>query len=457
MRKALVVLLVLLSLSWALGQAPQPTERFKADILLVIAHPDDDTAVSSYLARAVFDQNKKVAVVYCTRGDAGGNAAGREHAKALGAIREIEGRRALSVLGITNVWFLDGRDTPSQNVLASLGNWSHGTVLEQAVRIMRLTRPEVVLTWLPSSVAGENHGDHQAAAVIATEAFDLAGSSAAFPAQIAAPVRTNETALEGLSPWQPKKLYYFSDAFEDAFLKGKGPAYSIKEISPARKVSYAQLTIEEFGPYYSQSPDPKLNERIEKGEGLAEIVKKVTEGEDAYFSDPLRLMLGKSLVKASLTGDIFEGITAAPLPYAAPRPLANESTTPAVQLGGTWGFYREFWAAHELTSLADRLAEIAVRPEDLLTIPLVLSNPSSGAKDFNLALNFPPGWTMSSKQTSWSVSPQSSYPVAVQVKAPAQESKAFQEIQVALQSSGLAASPVTLRVQVRSSVFPQLR
>jgi hypothetical protein len=395
--------------------------------------------------------------VYCTRGDAGGNSAGREHAKALGAIREIEGRRALAVLGITNVWFLEGRDTPSQNVLASLGNWSHGTVLEQAVRLMRLTRPEVVLTWLPSSVAGENHGDHQAAAVIATEAFDLAGSSAAFPAQIAAPIRTNETALEGLSPWQPKKLYYFTDAFEDAFLRGKGPAYSIKEISPTRKVSYAQLTIEEFGPYYSQSPDTKMNERIEKGEGLGEIVKKVTEGEDAYFSDPLRLMLGKSLVKASLTGDIFEGITAAPLPYAAPRPLASESTTPAVQLGGTWGFYREFWGAHELTSLADRPAEIAVRPEDALTIPLVLSNPSSGAKDFNLSLILPPGWTVSSKQTSWTVLAQTSYPVTMMVKAPAQESKTFQDIQVIGQSGSVPVSPIILRVQVRSSVFPQLR
>jgi LmbE family N-acetylglucosaminyl deacetylase len=451
MRKLASVVFALL-VSLCFGQTTQPTPRFKTDILLLVAHPDDDTAVSSYLARAIFDQNQRVAVVYCTRGDAGGNAAGREHAKALGAIREMEGRRALATLGITNVWFLDGRDTPSQNVLASLGNWPHGRVLEQAVRIMRLTRPEVVLTWLPSSVVGENHGDHQAAAVIATEAFDLAGSPVAFPAQIAAPLRTNETALEGLSPWQPKKLYYFSDAFDDAFLTGKGPAYSIKEISPFRKVSYAQVAVEEFGPYYSQSPDPKMNQEIETGEGLAEIVSKATK---EYFSDPLRLMLGKSLVKASVTGDLFEGINPSSLVYTPPRPPGG-SKTPAVQLGGTWGFYREFWAAHELSALGDRPAEIAVRPEDVLTIPLELSNSSSEPKDFNVSLNLPPGWTIGSKQMAWMVPPQTSYPVAVQVKAPALENKSFQEIQVVVQGSGIEASPVTLRVQVRSNVFSQL-
>ena len=44
-------------------QISLPDERYKADILLVVAHPDDDTLVTSYLARAIFDQHKRVAVV----------------------------------------------------------------------------------------------------------------------------------------------------------------------------------------------------------------------------------------------------------------------------------------------------------------------------------------------------------------------------------------------------------
>ncbi len=34
--------------------------------------------------------------------------------------------------------------------------------------VVRLTRAEVILTWLPGIFVGENHGDHQAAGVIAT-------------------------------------------------------------------------------------------------------------------------------------------------------------------------------------------------------------------------------------------------------------------------------------------------
>jgi len=234
--------LVLTALSVA--QISGPDTRYKADILLVVAHPDDDTLVSSYLARAIFDQHKRVAVVYCTRGDSGSNSEGREHARALGLVREIEGRRAMSVLGITNVWFLDGRDTASQNVLVSLAAWPSGSVLEQMVRIFRLTRPEVVLAWLPSSVAGENHGDHQASAVIATEAFDIAGDSTAFPQQVAAPIRQFENALEGLTPWQAKKLYYFTDAFDTGFFQGHGPEYSGKDISASRHVPYLQIAVQ---------------------------------------------------------------------------------------------------------------------------------------------------------------------------------------------------------------------
>src|SRR5580704_13425328 len=185
-----------------------PDDRFKADILVIVAHPDDETEVSGYLARAIFDQNKRVAVIFGTRGDGGGDATGQEQAAALGAEREIEARRALGVLGVTNIWFLGGPDTPGQDVLRSLETWNHGASLGQAVRLVRLTRPEVILTWLPDYVAGENHGDHQASGVIATEAFDMAGDPTVSPEQLAAPRDRNNTGnlTEGLHPWQTKKI-----------------------------------------------------------------------------------------------------------------------------------------------------------------------------------------------------------------------------------------------------------
>ena len=117
--------------------APRPDDRFKADILMMVAHPDDETEVTGYLAKAIYEEHRRVAVIFGTRGDGGGNAMGNEQAAALGAEREIEGRRALASFGIMNVWFLGGPDTPGQDVLRSLETWNHGAALAQAVRLVR--------------------------------------------------------------------------------------------------------------------------------------------------------------------------------------------------------------------------------------------------------------------------------------------------------------------------------
>jgi len=222
---------------------PPSDDRYKADILLIVAHPDDDSLAAPYLAKAIYEEHKHVSVIYGTRGNAGGNAVGNEQAASLGAVREIEGRRALASMGILDVWYLNSPDTPGQDVLHSLETWGHGASLEQVVRLVRLTRPEVILTWLPLYVAGENHDDHQAAGVLATEAFDLAGDPVAFPEQVEAP--RDHTAIsnygEGLHPWQPKKIYYFSDATHFAFLEGHGPQYKTSDVSPSKGVPYAKI------------------------------------------------------------------------------------------------------------------------------------------------------------------------------------------------------------------------
>src|SRR3989475_11879190 len=147
---------------------PLPDERYKADILVVVAHPDDEGAVTPYLARAL-DEHKRIAVVFGTHGSSGSNEVGAEQAAALGAVREIEARNALMTLGITNAWFLGGKDTASQNVLHSLANWDHGKCLERLVRLVRLTRPEVILTFLPGTFFGGDQWTPQTAGGLATE------------------------------------------------------------------------------------------------------------------------------------------------------------------------------------------------------------------------------------------------------------------------------------------------
>lgn len=458
MRKSLHWLIpgLLLFCVCAAAQVSAPDARYKADILLVVAHPDDDTIVTTYLARAILDEHKSVAVVFCTRGDSGSNSEGREHARSLGLVREIEGRRAMSILGITNVWFLDGRDTASQNVLVSLASWPSASVLEQLVRIFRLTRPEVVMTWLPSSVAGENHGDHQAAGVLATEAFDMAGDPTAFPYQVTAPIRQFENALEGMSPWQAQKLYYFTDAFDTSFMQGHGPEYSAKEISPSRKISYLQLAAQSAAAYYTQSPDPNSNRQLEAGNDVDAAIAKLQQV--GYLPNTARLWLGKSHVPSGVTADIFEGVTSAAVQFAPPSAVPQESPTGVtVKLAGPWGFYRDFWRAHDLKSLANLHPEIAVQPNDTLSIPLRVRNNSSAPVTITPSVVLPAGWKQWTSPEAVTVLPAGEMTITLPVIAPPQISDHFAEIRITADTGAAHIFQESIFVKVSPFVAGQLK
>ena len=428
--------------------APRPDDRFKADILIVVAHPDDETMVTGYLAKAIYDEHRRVAVIFGTRGDGGGNAMGNEQAAALGAEREIEGRRALASFGVMNVWFLGGPDTPGQDVLRSLETWNHGAALAQAVRLVRLTRPEVVLTWLPMYVAGENHGDHQAAGVIATEAFDLAGDATAFPEQIARPRdRQNISNLtEGLQPWQPKKLYYFSDASHTDFLEGKGPRYEVTGVSPSRGVPYYKLAAEEMSFHLTQGDTGQLARQA------------IDKGDFKYFEQPILLLLGKSLVKSSVTGDILEGVVGGGSPFAPVpgyRPAKKEGLS--IELGGPWSFYREFWKAHGVDHLAALLStpEVAIAPGERLHLPLVIHNATADARNVELSAATPKGWSTVAGQAIYPVDAHNAYPVETVLVSPPQGEPAWQTVVWKAEAEGRPVGSITVRVNLATGGLPQ--
>src|SRR5581483_10246075 len=346
---ALVLLLSMCGLAQqqSVRSAPKADDRLKADVLLIVAHPDDETGVTAYLAQ-LMDQGKGVAVVYLTRGEAGHNNMGRERAASLGAARGMGLRHALTFVGVQNVWFLGGRDTPSQDVLQSLANWHHGQALEDVVRMIRITRPYVILTWLPGIFIGEDHGDHQAAGVIATEAFDLAGDPSAFPAQMAQPRKVNETLLEGLQPWQPQKIYYFSDASDDKQFKGKGPSYPVTAISPKRNLPYWRIAMDAFRFHRTQ-----YNSYIEKLDKMSdEQLAKMASADQDGWASPFQFIFGKSVVPTSATADVLDGINVASIAYVRPKasaPVEHPGLT--LTIGGPWSFYQDFYRDHGLEQL----------------------------------------------------------------------------------------------------------
>ena len=450
-------------LSFALSSAaqgpqalPSADERYKVDLLLVVAHPDDEGAATPYLARAL-DEHKRIAVVFGTRGSSGANEAGGEQAAALGAIREIEARNALATLGITNVWFLGGKDTASQNVLLSLANWDHGESLEQLVRFVRLTRPEVILTFLPGTFIGEDHGDHQASGVLATEAFDLAGDSTAFPEQIAGPSKRLEPFLENLRPWQPKKIYYFPDADREDIFRGKGPEYSVKEISKSGKQPYWRMALDSFRAHQTQAKS-FLDKVAQMDE--TQIEKMATS--DSFWTEALHFVLGKSLVGGSVTGDIFEGVTPGAIPFARPE-VSREPTRPelSVELDGPYSFYSEFRRAHGLTNLPHpEPPEIALQGHTTLVISLWVRNRTGKTQEISLAASLPAGWVVQAGTGKFTVAAKQVASARIEVNLPAPPEKSApkaepQEVTVHADSNGQSVGEIKLRVELRKRALPQ--
>jgi LmbE family N-acetylglucosaminyl deacetylase len=420
-----------------------PDERLKADLLVVVAHPDDEIMAAAYIAREV-DLGKRVAIVWTTRGDGGTNDVGPEQASAMGDIREVEAFRAASHLGIVNMWNLGGPDTPTQNPLESLETCNHGRCLDRLVRIVRLTRPSVILTWLPLGVTGENHGDHQAAGVLATEAFDLAGDPTVFPEQVAPAVepKQNSNRLEGLRPWQAQKIYYFSNPTHREFFTGQGPEYRATEISPQRHVSYGQIAGEEFI-YHRTQGGGKVEQAFLKG-GPESLERPIP------LSKPTQFLLGKSLVKAGIIDDVFAGIVPGGIPYQrSPGFTPAVPVAPVLELGGVWNFYREFWQAHGLEQLSRLVpAELSVQVGGTLTIPLIIENPSEAAINVNLAAQAPAGWKLIDPAASVSVEPHGRYLLRVRASAPATKRAGWQEFQVSGESRGQSLGRISVRVEL---------
>ncbi|HVL97395.1 MAG TPA: sugar-binding protein, partial [Solirubrobacteraceae bacterium] len=172
-------------------------ERVKLDALYIGAHPDDETfAIPSFGQWGEYSGIKS-GVLTITRGEGGGNAIGPEEGPALGLLREAEERRAVGHSGVSDIFYLDAVDfyyTVSAPLTEEL--WGRRKSLAQVVRIIRQTRPEVILTMNPSPTPG-NHGNHQYAARLAVEGFYAAADPTRFPKQI---------TKEGLEPWTVKRV-----------------------------------------------------------------------------------------------------------------------------------------------------------------------------------------------------------------------------------------------------------
>jgi len=141
-----------------------------AGILMVLAHPDDESflgggTLASYARRGI-----PTAPLTLNDGQAGRLGVQGQPPLAtretLGAVRREELRRAAAVLGIAELMTPGWWDGELDQVPDA-----EGTAL--VTRHVRRLRPEILITFGPEG-AGSGHADHKAACRWATSAFDLA-------------------------------------------------------------------------------------------------------------------------------------------------------------------------------------------------------------------------------------------------------------------------------------------
>jgi LmbE family N-acetylglucosaminyl deacetylase len=164
-----------------------------SSVLHIAAHPDDEnTTLLTYLARG---RGARTAYLSLTRGDGGQNLYGPELGETLGVLRTQELLAARRLDGARQFFTRAVDFGFSKDAAKAMSIWGKDQVLSDVVRVIRYFQPDIIVTRF-SPIPGGTHGHHTASAILAVEAFNLAGDSQAYPEQISG----------GLTRWQPKRL-----------------------------------------------------------------------------------------------------------------------------------------------------------------------------------------------------------------------------------------------------------
>lgn len=204
MIKFLVGMSLFISLLFSAQSVPMSSAEIYDDLLrlqnnttvmYLAAHPDDEnTRIISWLTH-----EKHVDAVYLslTRGDGGQNLIGTEKGELLGLLRTQELLEARKV-DKGRQWFTRALDFGySKTATETLKFWDKQKILGDVVWAIRKNKPEIIITRFDPNSNGETHGHHTASALLAMEAFDLAGDPTAFPEQ-----------LKYVKVWKPKRMFY---------------------------------------------------------------------------------------------------------------------------------------------------------------------------------------------------------------------------------------------------------
>jgi len=170
--------------------------NFLGSALYIAAHPDDEnTRLISHLSNGI---KARTAYLSLTRGDGGQNLIGTEIQELLGVLRTQELLGARSVDGGQQFFSRAIDFGYSKHPDETLAIWNKDEVLSDVVRVIRQFKPDIIINRFDHRSPGQTHGHHTSSAMLSVEAFDLVGSSTAYPEQFD----------EGIQKWQPSRLFF---------------------------------------------------------------------------------------------------------------------------------------------------------------------------------------------------------------------------------------------------------
>ena len=237
--------------SVALGLALRQLQT-TAVFMQATAHPDDENnALHVYLNRG---KGVRTILATATRGDGGQNEIGPEIFDALAVLRTEE-LETMHRFDATEQYFTRAVDFGySFSVEETFEKWGRDEIIGDYVRLIRTTRPDVILGMNPTGSGGGQH--HQASGLLSREAFKAAGDPARYPEQL----------TEGLRAWQPKKFYYPAGGPGGGRGRGAAPAAGPLPLGATASVAidtsgydpllgrtYAEVGTEERGMHKSQA------------------------------------------------------------------------------------------------------------------------------------------------------------------------------------------------------------
>lgn len=134
----------------------------KRPILLVFAHPDDESMGFAGTILKYTQQGVPVDLICATRGEKGARLDVPADMDT-GTAREAELRAAAAITGIRNIYLLGYID-------GEMDTADGDEIVSKVAEIMRQVQPEIVITFGPDGITG--HGDHVAIGKAATSAFE---------------------------------------------------------------------------------------------------------------------------------------------------------------------------------------------------------------------------------------------------------------------------------------------